>query len=324
MRAIVVDRWQDPSELCVSEIAEPPLRPGSAKLEMRAAGCNFFDILLVKGQYQHKPAFPFVPGAEISGVVVEVAPDVAGFRPGDHVFAGVSTGAFAERAVVPAAALRRVPEGMSFEEAAALPVVYPTSYVALLHRAQLRAGENLLVHAAAGGVGLAAVQIGKALGARVIATAGDPEKVQVALRAGADVGIDYRAEDWVERVRQETGGRGADVIYDSVGGDVFDGSLKCIAWSGRLLVIGFAGGRIPEVKANRILLKNISIVGLHWGAYAQHEPERIPEAFAALDALYRTGKIRPAIYGRYPLDRVPDALAALGSRKSWGKVIVVP
>jgi NADPH2:quinone reductase len=322
MRAIVVDRWQDPSELRVSEISEPPLRPGTAKLEMRAAGCNFFDILLVKGQYQHKPPFPFVPGAEVSGVVLEVAPDVNDMRPGDRVFAGVSAGAFAERVVLPSAALRRIPEGMSFEEAAALPVVYPTSYVALVQRAQLRAGETLLVHAAAGGVGLAAVQIGKALGARVIATAGDPEKVGVAQRGGADVGIDYRAEDWVERVRRETGGRGADVIYDSVGGDVFDGSLKCIAWNGRLLVIGFASGRIPEVRVNRILLKNIAVVGLHWGAYAQHEPERIPEAFAALDALYRSGRIRPAIYARYPLDRVPDALAALGSRKSWGKVIV--
>jgi NADPH2:quinone reductase len=324
MRAIVVDRWQDPSELRVSEIPEPPLRPGTAKLEMRAAGCNFFDILLVKGQYQHKPAFPFVPGAEVSGVIVEVAPDVVDLRRGDRVFAGVSAGAFAERVVLPAAALRRIPESMSFEEAAALPVVYPTSYVALVHRAQLRAGETLLVHAAAGGVGLAAVQIGKALGARVIATAGDPEKVEVALRGGADVGIDYRADDWVERVRSETGGRGADVIYDSVGGDVFDGSLKCIAWNGRLLVIGFASGRIPEVKVNRILLKNIAVVGLHWGAYAQHEPGRIPETFAALDALYQSGGIRPAIYARYPLDRVPDALAALGSRKSWGKVVVTP
>ncbi len=323
MRAIVVDRWQDPAELRVSEVEEPAVRPGTAKVEMRAAGCNFFDTLLVRGQYQHKPPFPFIPGAEIAGVVVEVAPDLQGFRAGDRVFAGLSTGAFAERVLVPGPALRRIPEGMGFDEAAALPVVYPTSYVALVHRAQLRAGETLLVHAAAGGVGLAAVQIGRALGARVIATAGDPEKVRVALRGGADVGIDYRAEDWVECVRHETGGRGADVIYDSVGGDVFDGSLRCIAWNGRLLVIGFASGRIPEVKANRILLKNIAIVGLHWGAYAQHEPERIPEAFAALEALYQSGKIRPEIYARFPLERVPDALAALSSRKSWGKVIVV-
>jgi NADPH2:quinone reductase len=180
------------------------------------------------------------------------------------------------------------------------------------------------VHAAAGGVGIAAVQIGKALGARVIATAGGPEKLEVARKVGADVLIDYTKEDFVERVRQATDGRGADVIYDSVGGDTFDKSLKCIAWNGRLLVVGFASGRIPEVKANRILLKNISLVGIHWGAYAIYERERIPETFQALFKLYEEGKIRPVIYGTYALADLPQALEALGSRASWGKVIVVP
>jgi NADPH2:quinone reductase len=217
-----------------------------------------------------------------------------------------------------------MPAGMSFEEAAALPVVYPTSHMALVHRAQLQPGETLLVHAAAGGVGIAAVQIGRALGARVIATAGGEEKLEVARAAGADVTIDYRAEDWVARVRKETGGRGADVIYDSVGGDVFDGSLQCIAWGGRLLVIGFAGGRIPEVKLNRVLLKNIALVGLHWGAYALHEPERIAQTFDALDVLYEKGQIRPVIYRSYPLEEAPEALAALSSRRSYGKVVLCP
>ena len=325
MKAIVVDHWTDPRELTVREHPEPKVEAGTLGIEVRAAGCNFFDILLVRGQYQMKPPFPFIPGAELAGVVTAVGDGVEGFAVGDSVLAGVPLGSFAERAVVPSRVARKMPSGMPFEEAAALPIVYPTSYAGLVFRADIRPGENLLVHAAAGGVGLAAVQIGKALGARVIATAGGADKLEIARRAGADVTIDYRAEDWVERVKQETGGRGADVIYDSVGGDIFDGSMKCIAWNGRLLVIGFAGGRIPEVKANRILLKNIAVVGLHWGAFAFNEPERIPETFAALFALYAEGKVKPVIYPeRFALADVPAALEALGSRRSYGKVIVRP
>ena len=324
MRAIVVDRWMEPRELALRELPEPEVGPGSLGVEVRAAGCNFFDILMVRGEYQVKPPFPFVPGGELAGVVTAVGPGVDGFAPGDRVLASAGLGAFAERAAVPARGARRMPEGMSFDEGAAFPIVYPTSYAGLVHRARLRAGETLLVHAAAGGVGIAAVQIGKALGARVIATAGGADKLEVARRAGADVAIDYRGGDWADRVRDATGGRGADVIYDPVGGDVFDASLKCIAWNGRLLVIGFASGRIPEVKLNRVLLKNIAIVGLHWGAHAMHEPERIPEAFDALFALYREGRIRPVIYRSYALAELPAALEALGSRHSYGKVVVRP
>jgi NADPH2:quinone reductase len=291
---------------------------------VRAAGCNFFDLLMVRGQYQMKPPFPFIPGAELAGIVRQVGPDVEGFRVGDKVFASAGLGAFASSAVVPARGTWRMPEGMSFEEAAALPIVYPTSYAGLVFRARLVPGETLLVHAAAGGVGIAAVQIGKALGARVIATAGGADKLAVAIQAGADTAIDYKSSDWVEQVRAATDGRGADVIYDSVGGDVFDASLKCIAWNGRLLVIGFASGRIPEVKLNRVLLKNIALVGLHWGAHAMHEPARIGETMDALLALYRDGKIRPVIYRTYPLAELPAALAALGARQTYGKVIVAP
>jgi NADPH2:quinone reductase len=324
MRAVVVDRWMEPSELAVREVPDPEAGPGMLGVEVRAAGCNFFDILMAKGQYQVKPPFPFVPGAELAGEVKTVGPDVRGFEPGDRVLAAVPLGAFAERAAVPARSAMRMPDGMSFEEGAAFPIVYPTSYAGLVFRAGLRAGENLLVHAAAGGVGIAAVQIGKALGARVIATAGGAEKLEIAKRAGADVAIDYKSGDWVEAVKQATDGRGADVIYDSVGGDITDGSLKCIAWNGRLLVIGFASGRIPEVKLNRVLLKNISLVGLHWGAHAMYEPARIGETFDALFGLLKAGKIRPLVYKTYGLDELPDALAALGSRRSWGKVIVRP
>jgi NADPH2:quinone reductase len=324
MRAVVVDRWQEPAELALREAPEPALRPGTLLVDVKAAGCNFFDILMCRGTYQVKPPFPFVPGAEIAGVVAAVGEGVLGFAAGDRVFGSSGLGGFAERALLPAGAAWCLPDTMSFAEGAALPIVYPTSYVGLVHRAALRAGETLLVHAAAGGVGVAAVQIGKALGARVLATAGGAEKLAVARRAGADVVIDYRGEDFVERVLAETGGRGADVIYDSVGGDVFERSLKCIAWNGRLLVIGFAGGEIPSVKLNRILLKNIAVVGLHWGAYAKYEPERIPETMRALLALHEKGAVRPEIYRSYPLAEAGAALVALASRGTWGKVVLTP
>jgi NADPH2:quinone reductase len=324
MRAVIVDRWMSPEDLQVREIPEPRVTRGTLGVEVKAAGVNFFDILMVQGKYQSKPPLPFIPGGELAGIVREVGPEAEGFKAGERVMATIPTGAYAERAVVPALAAFRIPEAMSFDEGASFPIVYPTSHVGLIQRAHLRAGEWLLVHAAAGGVGIAAVQIGKALGAKVIGTAGGAEKLEVARRAGADVTIDYRKEDFVERVRAATDGKGADVIYDAVGGDVLNQSLKCIAWSGRLLVIGFASGKIPEVRANRILLKNVSLVGLHWGAYAIHEPAQIPRTIAALFELYREGKIRPLIYKNYPLEALPDALAALASRASYGKLVINP
>jgi NADPH2:quinone reductase len=324
MRAVVVDRWMEPAELELREVPEPETLPVTLKLEVRAAGCNFFDILMVQGRYQVKPPFPFVPGAEVAGVVREVGAGVRGFAPGDRVFATAGLGGFAELALAPAAAAYRLPDGMSFAEGAGFPIVYPTSYAGLVFRAALQPGEDLLVHAAAGGVGIAAVQIGKALGARVIATAGGAEKLEIARREGADELIDYQKEDFVARVLELTGGKGADVIYDSVGGEVFEKSLKCIAWNGRLLVIGFASGTIPSVSANRILLKNIAVTGLHWGAHTTKEPAKIPRTFEALFELQRAGRIRPVVFRSYPLDQVPAALEALGSRKTFGKVVVAP
>ena len=324
MRAITVDRWMEPAELRVSEIPDPEAGPGTLQVEVRAAGCNFFDILIVQGKYQVKPAFPFTPGGEISGVVREVGEGVEGFTVGDRVLAGTRTGGFAETAVVPAGEARLLPDGMSFEEGAAIPIIYPTSYAALVFRANLQAGETLLVHAAAGGVGSAALQIGKALGARVIATVGGAEKAEIAREPGADEAIDYLVDDFVARVNEITDGRGADVICDSVGGDVFDRSLKCIAWNGRLLVVGFASGRIPELKVNRILLKNIAVTGIHWGAYSDNEPARVSETFESLFALYRKGMIKPLIFNTYPLEDLPSALAELASRKTHGKLIITP
>ncbi|HVM96127.1 MAG TPA: NADPH:quinone oxidoreductase family protein, partial [Candidatus Acidoferrales bacterium] len=211
-----------------------------------------------------------------------------------------------------------------FEHGAAFGIVYQTSYFALVYRAALQPNETLLVHAAAGGVGLAAVQIGKALGARVLGTAGSAEKCAIAKRHGADDCFDYLNPDWVDKVKAATNGRGADVIYDPVGGDIFDLSTKCIAWCGRLLVIGFASGRIPSLQINRVLLKNISIVGLHWGAYRQHEPEKIPQAMQALFEMYERGQVTPEVSSQYPLRQAAKALDEIATRRSVGKVLLIP
>ncbi|MEE3330123.1 MAG: NADPH:quinone oxidoreductase family protein [Myxococcota bacterium] len=324
MRAVVVEQWMQPSELCVSEVPEPEVGSGCLKIETRAAALNFFDLLIVQGKYQAKPAFPFVPGGEFAGEVIAVGEGVTQFAVGDRVLTSGMLGGYAERAVVPESKCIAVPPSLGFAEAAALPIAYCTSYAALVFRAALSEGETLLVHAAAGGVGLAAVQIGRALGARVIATAGGPDKLALALEHGADVGIDYRREDFAERVLELTEGKGADVIYDPVGGDTFDRSLKCIAWNGRLLVIGFAGGRIPEVKVNRILLKNISVVGLNWPGYEEKQPDRMQATYDALFELVEQDKIQPVIFDRYPLEALPEALGALASRATYGKLIVEP
>ncbi len=324
MRAVVVDRLMTPEELTVRDIDPPALGEGELRIEVRAAGCNFSDVLMLKGEYQVKPALPFVPGGEVGGVVKELGPGVTGFAVGDRVLSRCALGGFAEEVVAPAAQAYALPDALSFEAGAALPTVYPTSYAALVWRAPVAPGETLLVHAAAGGVGLSAVQIGKAKGARVIATAGGPEKLEIARRAGADVLIDYREQDFVPIVMEETGGRGADVIYDSVGGDTTDRSLKCIAWNGRLLVIGFAGGEIPSIKMNRVLLKNISLVGLHWSAYPEKEPEAIDACMKGLFEMAATGGIDPLIGARHPLEEAGEALAALASRKTVGKVVLVP
>lgn len=324
MRAVVVDRLMSPAELRVREIEPPVLAPDELRIGVRAAGCNFSDLLMLKGEYQAKPPLPFVPGSEVAGVVAEVGAAVQGFAVGDRVMARCGTGGFAEEVTAPASASVRLPATLGFEAGAALSTVYPTSYAALVWRAALGPRETLLVHAAAGGVGLAAVQIGRALGARVIATAGGREKCEIARRAGAEVALDSRDGDFVARVLAETEGRGADVIYDSVGGETTDRSLKCIAWNGRLLVIGFASGEIPAVKLNRVLLKNISLIGLHWSAYPEREPDRIAACFEGLFDLMGRSGFEPLVSARYALDQAGLALEALGSRQTVGKVVLVP
>lgn len=286
------------------------------QIQVKAAGLNFFDILMIQGKYQIKPPFPFVPGGEFSGIVLKST--VPQFKAGDRVFGAGNS--FAEVVNVLASNVLPIPKHFNYEQAAGLYVTYPTSYAALVLRAQLKAGEYCLVHAAAGGVGIAAVQIAKALGAKVIATAGTHEKLEIAKRNGADFVINYRDKDWTEQVKKITNGHGADVVYDPVG--LVEISTKCTAWNGRILVIGFAQGTIEKLPTNRLLLKNISAVGLHWGAYTKNEPESIPKVWNALFDLFESGRLKPAIYETvYTLDTIPQGLKAIGDRTSYAKVV---
>lgn len=319
MKAWLVRAWGEPEEMTLADIPVPDPGPGEIRIANRAAALNFFDILQIQGKYQVKPPFPFTPGAELSGVVDALGAGTAGLAVGDRVSAMPMIGAFAEYSVVPAACVLRMPGEIDFPEAAAMPIVYHTSYFALRQRAALQKGEWLLVHAGASGVGMAAIQIGKALGARVIATAGSEAKLAFCRSQGAEWALDYSGAGWVDRVKEMTSGRGADVIYDPVGGDIFDLSTKCIAPEGRLLVVGFASGRIPSIQANRILLKDISIMGVHWGPYAREHPEYSGQAQQALAAM----RLKPVIGKRYRLEEAPAALRDLAERKVAGKAVLV-
>jgi NADPH2:quinone reductase len=323
MKSWRVHSFGEPETMQLDDIEPPSPGPGQVRIRNRAAGLNFFDILQVQGKYQIKPPFPFTPGAEVAGVVDAVGAGVTQFAAGDRVLAISNTGGMAEYSLGRVEMTFPIPTGMDFSVAAALPIVYHTSYFALRDRAALQAGEWLLVHAGASGVGVPAIQIGRAFGARVIATAGSAEKLAFTKTLGAEHAIDYNDASWVDQVKQLTGGRGADVIYDPVGGDVFDLSTKCIATGGRLLVIGFASGRIPSIAANRILLKNISIVGALWGGHAQTHPEYPGVTHKALADLYLKGAIRPPQPVEYPLADAPQALRDLADRKILWKAALV-
>lgn len=322
MKAWRVHAWGEPETMTLEEIDAPEPAAGQVRIRNHAAALNFFDILQVQGKYQVKPPFPFTPGAEVAGIVDAVGAGVTSVDVGDRVTAIPRGGAFAEYSYAPETSAFAMPAAMSFEEGAAMPIVYQTSYFAMTHRTQIRAGEWLLVHAGASGVGMSAIQIGKALGARVIATAGSEAKLAFAREQGADHTIDYTDSGWVERVKEITDGRGADTIYDPVGGDIFDLSTKCIATEGRILIIGFAAGRIPTIALNRVLLKNISIVGVLWGGYVMSHSEYEAQAHAALMKMYAEGKIRPSANAVYPFAEAARGLRHLAERKVLGKAVL--
>ncbi|MGQ0677875.1 MAG: NADPH:quinone oxidoreductase family protein [Rhodospirillales bacterium] len=319
MRASLVREW---GKLEPGEMPAPRPGPGQVLIAVKAAGVNFADTLMVSGKYQEKPAFPFAPGLEAAGIVAECGPGARRFKPGERVMALADNGGFAEFLAVAENDAFTIPADMDFTTAAGFPVVYGTAHLALTWHLKLRKGETLVVHGAGGGAGLAAVECGKALGAVVIATAGSREKLDLARAHGADHAIDYAKEDLRLRIKEIAGGEGADAVFDPVGGDAFDASLRSTRWGGRIAVIGFASGRVPQVPANILLVKNLSIHGVFWGSYRKRRPDLIAAEFAELLAWYSQGKLKPHVSHRVPLAEAARALALLTQRKAQGKVVV--
>lgn len=325
MKAIVCHAFAPVDQLVYQDVAVRDLGPGEVRIGVRAAGVNFPDSLKAEGQHQIKPPLPWIPGSETGGVVLETGTSVTNLRPGDRVMAvsDATGGGFAQELIVDAQRVFHLPPAMSFEEAAALPVAYGTSLYALKQRGELKAGESLLVLGAAGGVGLATVQLGKAMGARVIAAASTPDKRELTLRHGATHAVDYTRPDWREEVKALTGGKGVDVVYDPVGGDAFDEAVRCIGWMGRYLVIGFTAGRIPTLKVNMPLVKGYDVRGVRYDVWRDGW---WPEARANLGqvlAWYTDGNVRPLVSATYPLASAVEAMRNITDRKITGKVVLV-
>jgi len=324
MKAIVCKAWGGPEQLVLEDIALPEPGPGQVRIRVAAAGVNFPDVLIIQKKYQMQPALPFTPGAEVAGTVTAVGEGVTAFAPGATVAALCLIGGFAEECVVDAAQCMPVPAGVPMPLAASLMLAYGTSWHAVRDRGALQSGETMLVLGAAGGVGLAAVEIGKALGARVIAAASSAEKLAVCREHGADEAIDYEREDLREALKRLTGGKGPEVIFDPVGGRFTEPAFRAIAWRGRYLVIGFADGNVPALPLNLPLLKGASLVGVYWGEFAKREPGNNAKGIAELLGWIGAGKLKPRISKMYPLAQAPQALIDMAARRVVGKVVVVP
>ena len=322
MRAILCREHGGPQGLVLADMPEPEPGACSVTVRVRAAGLNFADLLMLRGQYQEQPPLPFVPGLEVAGEIERVGAGVGGLRPGQRVLALLGHGGLAERAVAVASDVVLLPDDMDDATAAGFAIAYGTAHGALRWRADLHAGETLLVHGAAGGVGLTAVEVGKALGATVIATARGADKLAIASEHGADHTLDSESPDLRQQIKALTDGRGVDVVFDPVGGAMFDLSLRSIAWEGRIVLVGFASGKIPQIPANILLVKNAAALGFYWGSYRRHDPERLREGFRELFRWHSEGHIRPHVSTRLPLARAPEALQMLADRRSTGKVII--
>jgi len=322
MKAVVCKEFGPPDSLRIEELPSPRAGPGEAVISVKAASLNFPDVLIIQNKYQFKPPLPFSPGSELAGVVKEVGAGVQGWHVGDKVIACTTYGAFAEEVKTEAARLMPLPGKMDFVTGAAFLLTYATTDHALRDRGALAAGETLLVLGAAGGVGLAAIEIGKVLGARVIACASSEEKLAVCRSHGADATINYAAEDLRERIKALTDGRGVDVVYDPVGGPYTEPAFRSIAWRGRLLVVGFAAGEIPKLPLNLALLKGASIVGVFWGDFARREPARFADSVRQLAKWYQEGRLRPHVSETFPLERAAEALKRLVARQVKGKVVL--
>lgn len=324
MKAILCKSWGLPDTLVVEELPDVIPAAGQVAIRVEAAGVNFPDVLIIQNKYQFKPELPFTPGSELAGVITAVGDGVTNVKTGDKVLAFVSQGAFAQQIAVPAKLVMPMPPGLDFDTAAAVTLTYGTSHHAVVDRAQLKAGETMLVLGAAGGVGLAAIEIGKALGARVIAAASTDEKLAVCTEHGADATINYTTQDLREAIKAATDGKGPDVIYDPVGGIYAEPAFRSIGWRGRYLVVGFANGEIPKLPLNLALLKGASLVGVFWGEFARREPKANLAAMRELMEWMAQGKIKPHISGRYALADTAQALNDMAARKVTGKVVIQP
>jgi NADPH2:quinone reductase len=323
MKAVLCKQFGPPESLVFEEVAPLVPGPGEVVVSVKAASVNFPDVLIIQNRYQVKPPLPFSPGSECAGIVKTVGDGVSRVAPGDRVMAYTTFGSFAEEVKIDESRLLPIPAGMDFTTAAAFILTYGTSDHALSDRGALKQSETLLILGASGGVGIAAIEIGKALGARVVACASTDEKLAVCRTHGADQGINYATEDLRERIKQLTDGRGVDVVYDAVGGPYTEPALRSTAWRGRLLVVGFAAGEIPKIPLNLTLLKGCSIVGVFWGDFARREPERFAERVAELGRWFQEGKLRPHVSETLPLERAPEALARMASRQVTGKLVLV-
>lgn len=324
MKAVLCTQWGPADRLVIADVPARDPGPGEVRVRVHAAGVNFPDVLIIQKKYQMQPALPFTPGAEAAGEVIAVGEGVTHLRPGDAVMAYAGIGCFAEEVVAPVDQVMPIPAGMSFETAAAFTLTYGTSWHAIRDRAALQPGETMLVLGAAGGVGLSAIEIGKAIGARVIAAASTPEKLAVCREHGADATIHYEAEDLREAIKRETAGRGPDVIYDPVGGRYAEPAFRSIGWRGRYLVIGFAAGEIPSLPLNLPLLKGASVVGVFWGDFTRREPARHLQGMNELVGWLQAGRLRPHVSATYALGQVAQALHDLSARKVTGKILIVP
>ncbi len=324
MKAVLCKEWGPAESLVVEDVPARDPGPGEVRVRVKAAGVNFPDVLIIQKKYQMQPALPFSPGSEAAGEVIAVGEGVSHVKPGDPVMAYAGIGCFAEEVVAPADKVMRIPEGVSYEVAAAFTLTYGTSWHAIRDRAALQPGETMLVLGAAGGVGLSAIEIGKAIGARVIAAASTDEKLAVCREHGADATINYEREDLREAIKRETGGKGPDVIYDPVGGRFAEPAFRSIGWRGRYLVIGFAAGQIPSIPLNLALLKGASIVGVFWGDFTRREPQANLAGMKEMLGWLHEGRLRPHISGRYRLDEVTRALNDMSARKVTGKILIVP
>ena len=326
MRAWQVHEIGDPQKvLMLEEVEDPKPAPGEVVVEVEAAALNFFDILLCRGEYQERPETPFTPGGEVSGTISAVGDGVDLEEDLRVIATPFPSGGYAEKIVAPAeGGVFPIPDDMPYEAAAVMHVAYQSAHFGLHRRANLEEGETVLVHAGAGGIGSAAIQLAKAAGARVLSTAGGPEKVEVCKKLGAEVAVDYKEENFVDAVKEATGGRGADVIFDPVGGEIFGLSRRCVAFEGRIVIVGFTSGSIADAPTNHLLVKNYSVVGLHWGLYNKVAPELVVETHEALIELYQNGEIDPLIFKTVPFEEVPEALGLLGSRKTYGKLVTTP